>query len=135
MNLKHAALLAITGAVVGLAPGLAWSGYKSNHPVQVDAKARFASGSLGSARNSADDQQYIGCYLYAFSTMTSPVGVCVANPASGDSGSCYFQDKPDFVALVQSLASDSWMYFQWDESGACTGIQVDKFSQYEPKQP
>jgi hypothetical protein len=129
---KVAVSLAVATSLLALAAGNAWSGYKQVSPVSVNLSYRYASGSLGSTRNSADTQSYLSCYTYASPTDAGPVGVCVAYNGSV-SGSCLFQNKPALASVVQSLSSDSWVYFAWDASNQCTMIQVDNGSYSEPK--
>ncbi|MCY1033477.1 hypothetical protein OV207_18640 [Corallococcus sp. BB11-1] len=112
--------------------GTAWAGLKLPVPVTISVAARTAFGSLGSARASADNKQYIGV-----STRIYVGGVDVyvyAEDASGNFATCY-SSNPGFVAAARALASDSYVLFAWNTAGECTELSVYTMSYYEPKTP
>ncbi|CAM3560131.1 hypothetical protein G4177_05900 [Corallococcus sp. ZKHCc1 1396] len=107
-----------------------FAGTKVSSPVVVNTVARTFSGSLGSARNSADTQQLLICY-----TLTSgTTAVCQARDASGVSVSCTTTNAA-LLAQVRSLNSDSYLQATYDVSGNCTDIVVGTGSSFEPKVP
>ena len=130
---KIARTLLVTSilAVAGIsAPALA--GSKQGLTVRIDQTAHIARGNLGAARNSADANQYIGCYITTNGQGFS-LGVCVAVDAQSTSASCIFVNNPGLQAAVQALNGDSLLLFGWDTAGTCTTLQVENFSTYEPK--
>lgn len=125
---KHKVLFALAFAAVLATGNPALAGYKSVWPVVVSLSARYAQGSLGSARNSADSSQYIGCTLHPGFIY------CGAVDANRNFLSCT-SSAPSFVSLVQSLGDEGALYFAADASGNCTSLLVYTYSYWEPKQP
>jgi hypothetical protein len=110
------------------------AGRKDLWTVTVDHGARRAYGSLGSARNSADSVQSIGC-----STFYDPVNkvnqaTCVAADAKGNWARCMTQD-PTIVAVTFAFTESSHVAFSWDERDECVHIFVGNASNHEPKLP
>jgi len=111
----------------------AWAGYRASSPVGVSTTSRFATGALGSARNSADSTQYIGCSLY--STSTSEVrAYCYAVDSAGTAGNCVTSD-PHLVQIAAAVNGESYIMFQWDAAGNCIAIQRSELSFFPPKLP
>lgn len=107
-----------------------FAGTKTNPTVVVNQTARIASGALGSARNSQDNLQFIGC-----SVIDSTGGAfvtCSARDSLGRSASCRSTDVGK-VSVASSISSDSWVYFQYDALGNCTYLLVSTSSQYPSK--
>jgi hypothetical protein len=89
---------------------------------------------MGSARNSADPYQSIGC-----STFYDPVNrvnqaTCVAVDANGTFVRCMTQD-PTIVAVTFAMTADSHIEFSWNKDESCRHIFVGNGSSYEPKLP
>jgi hypothetical protein len=122
-------VLVLLGALVGVAH----AGKKTTVVVQVITGTRTALGSLGSARNSADGVQMIGCAVSA-NAGSAPTLSCSATDSAGTVGSCVSSDQ-NLVQVLSSLQGDSWLKFTWDASGNCTFIQVQNNSTYAPKSP
>jgi hypothetical protein len=116
-------VLAFAGALVTSSVTLA--GLKRAPQVDIVDNARLASGGLGAARNSSDNIQFIGCYYYR------NAGVCYAGDSSGLSRSCGTSDEA-LLAIIRSIDSNSMLTFEWDASGHCVDIQVDKSSSNAP---
>jgi hypothetical protein len=129
MNRLLIASLVLTGL---LTAGVASAGYKADYQVYVNTSSMIAIGALGSARNSGDSNQYIGCINEAYSSGSQYI-VCYAANSSGSYGSCTSTD-PHFMAVAQSVAGDSFLEFSWNSSGT-TFIEVNSTSYYPPKQP
>lgn len=110
--------------------GVAIAGSKTDYPVFVDTANRAAMGSVGSARNSADTVQSIGCDtevrpgLYRVS--------CVAVTSSRVIGSCSSTD-PRMIEAVRSITDSSFIQFQWNASSVCTVLIVSNSSDMAPK--
>jgi hypothetical protein len=118
--------------IAAMAPA-AWAGTKGVYSVYVSTTGKYAEGAIGSARNSADAYQQLGCGLTAYSAGT-PSGYCYARDASGVSAMCNTSD-PGLVAQIQSVSTDGYLRFNWDASGYCTSIFHSKFSSTETKVP
>ena len=108
--------------------GEARAGRKTSSPVVVGTS--YAYGALGSARNSADSVQFIGCSTWA--TATSQSGLCQARDSASHNLSCT-TSEPNLLAEIRSMAGDSFVYFTVNASGECTLIQVNHSSELEPK--
>ncbi len=111
----------------------AMAGQKTSNPVAVDATARVANGSLGSARNSADNLQYIGCAAGALSFGGTNM-YCFAQTADNVYAECQ-STSPQLVQAAQAMSGDSYVHFAWDASGTCTYLLVINSSRLTPKQP
>jgi hypothetical protein len=126
-------LIAIGFCLLGAAPR-AHAGTREADATLIITKADAsgeAFGALGSARNSSDTNQYIGCDVAAFSGSGSSVH-CFARDASGNGAGCSSSD-PALVQSVSSLNSDSFLHFAFSPSATCTSIRVYTYSAQEPK--
>jgi len=112
-------------------PSLA--GLRLDEPVLVNMAIREALGSIGSARNSADSVQYIGCSIEADSS-TDPLIACFATDETGTSALCT-SSSPRLVAAVQGITSLSFIDFQWDSDQSCTFVYVVNASFNPPLAP
>lgn len=118
-----------------LASGMALAGYKSGGNVTVTVYSdgsKYVSGKLGSARNSSDNTQYIGCYHRVSSS--SEWVVCQARNTSGTYASCISYDSRYFD-VVDGMDSDSTLTYSANSSGYCTDIVHQTRSQDAPKEP
>jgi len=91
----------------------------------------IAEGSLGSARNSTDTNQYIGCSVATRKNLGTSV-TCIARDSAGNEVLCSSNDA-DMIATARSLDTDSNLHFDVDTNGACITLIVEKYSYYEPK--
>jgi hypothetical protein len=126
-------LIAIGFCLFGVAPR-AHAGTRVSSSVVVNQNPDFsgeASGSLGSARNSTDLWQYIGCDLSAYAGGGLLVN-CYARTASATGAGCSSHD-PSLVQSVFALNSDSYLDFKWNASGDCTFIRAETYSSNETK--
>jgi hypothetical protein len=130
MRIIHAQIAGglLVAAVIGVV-ATSQAGQKLTQTVTVNTTSRFAYGSLGSARASADTNQTIGC-----STFHTGATICSARDAAGINGACSTTD-PAYRSAANSLNGDSRIYFQWDTAGACTYLQIENYSSWAPKQP
>lgn len=113
------------------AAGAAWAGFHGSSEVYVGSG--FAVGALGSARNSADGTQYIGCATYGSAGSTRSMQ-CYANDSAGHYGSCSSSDAT-LVATAGTLSSNSYVTFNWNSSGTCTYLYVVTNSYFPPPGP
>ncbi|QQQ01645.1 hypothetical protein [Lysobacter enzymogenes] len=116
--------------------GAARAGDKVEAPVTLETNAQGqvtrAYGMIASARNSADSQQLIGCYLSASGSLLR--AGCEARNAAGVSTLC-FSTHPNIVAAAQAVGPDSYIDFNRDASGNCTALYVANNSVNPVKQP
>jgi hypothetical protein len=127
--------VSIAGALLSTA---ALAGYKATSEVVVSSTTTgmTAMGSVGSARNSADSTQYIGCQVSTNNVSSGSVTVqCFARNAAGTYLSCVTTD-PNYVSAAQAIDSDSYIRFSTESSSSnCTYLLVVDSSYYAPKQP
>lgn len=125
---------AMAAALIGAWSGVVFAGSKSIYPVAVDVVHRDALGSLGSARNSSDTVQYIGCEVYSGTGSGNTTGYCYAKDAAAHYLTCRTTDS-SLLATIRAMSGDCLLYFEADTSGLCTAVDVTHHSIYEPKQP
>jgi hypothetical protein len=112
--------------------GAAIAGVKYTTPVTINDTSRVAYGAMGTARNSTDSDQYIGCQVIA-TTSGSTSYTCSARSAAGVFRSCAGGNIASMVQAAASTTTDSYIYFSWDASGVCNYLVVTNYSTYEPK--
>lgn len=118
--------------VVGLLGGtVALAGYNFPYPVSVTPTTHTVFGAFGSARNSDDAVQVLGCEVFVYST-GAPRVTCYAGNARGVYASCTSSD-PDFVQAASAITTDSRVIFTWNESGTCTSLHFATTSMVEPR--
>lgn len=127
--MKHVILASVASLTVC---SLAHGGAKYPYPVHVETAYRYAYGSMGSARNSADTTTFIQCYMTA-QPGYAVTGGCEAREASGVSASCFFANSPFHEKVLAGMNGDSEIFFTWTPDGMCDSLQVVSGSQYEPK--
>jgi hypothetical protein len=123
MRTKYAILMLL---IVTFVSATAYAGRVEDEPVRVDLADKSASGSIASARYSADNRQYIGCAMhYHFGR---EFAICYATTATGVSGHCTASgDQLKIVATIQSISE---IYFSWDSTGKCTQLIISNSSTY-----
>lgn len=131
----HCALRLLFAGAIVLGAGAANAGARYDDQVRVykySDGSGVGYGSLGSARNSADGGQYLGCYSHSSSTLS--YASCVAVDSSGSYLYCSTYNA-DMIALVRSVASDSYVVFSAGTTGACDSVGVANRSYNAPKNP
>lgn len=120
----------------------AHAGRKTTATVVINTASRTASGSLGSARNSADSIQYIGCHGTLYPNLDANSGsfasttyYCYARNSAGTTAACSVPITTEFFDIYAPVAEDSFLQFSWDASGNCTSLRVENYSYYAPVQP
>jgi len=111
----------------------AWAGKRWGTEVVIDAANMKAYGSMGTVRASADAYQEIGCQVQGL-TGTPTTVVCEAVDSSNRHVQCG-TTNPSIVQAAQSIASNSFVSFQWDVHGTCTTLEVFNYSHNDPIQP
>jgi hypothetical protein len=109
----------------------ALAGEKSSSIVTVDTAARTASGDLSTARSGSiyDTRSKIGCTVNSENSVS-----CFAVNSSGLAATCSkYQAAQSMVNAVMHLASDGYVFFQWDATGACSYVLTEKASRWAPK--
>jgi hypothetical protein len=127
MTKKTLGLLLVLPMLAGA--NLAWAGRVNNFETQVDLGARTALGSLYDTRRSADNVQYIGCYLNLIAGAARLT--CEAKDAASESLTCSSANA-ELIKIAQSLGGDSYIYFQCDASNALTYLYVSNNSVWLP---
>lgn len=131
--------MAMAMAATMAAAGVAHAGEKGNVPVTLQLNPLGAPigafGMLGSARNSADTLQAIGCAISATGiTGTTVRADCEAVNASGSMVHCQTTNAA-MVAVAQSISEHSYLSFSFDSSGTCTSVYVANGSANAVKLP
>lgn len=139
MRMEIVTKVLVAALCVAGASATAYAGLKFNIPVtlvnsQGSGQAGAAYGSLGTARNSGDGTQWIGCEISGYPGAPVVGVLCGAQDASGAVAYCYASD-PTMVAAAATVTSDSFLRFDWNAGGTCTYIQVRNQSPYAPKAP
>jgi hypothetical protein len=120
-------------AAFALSAVYARAGYRYS-PSTVGVTPSAGYGSMGSARNSSDTRQYIGCSVDTYATGTAASVYCSATDASGRTAACASYN-PVLVAAANSLSGDSYVAFYFDGSGTCTELYTTTASSFAPKNP
>ena len=127
---KGLIVLFSTLAVVGVS-GSVLAGQKSESNVSVTSTS--AAGSVGTARSSADANQFIQCQITG-TTGSNSVG-CSARDAAGTYLSCTGNSNATYLAAaVAGIGPNSRIYFAVN-AGVCTQITSYNGSQYKPVVP
>ncbi|WP_375769257.1 hypothetical protein NR798_47580 [Archangium gephyra] len=113
----------------------AWAGYKSSGQVTINSNTNEAWGSMGYARNSADNTQYIGCSLEWTAGGGVINGRCKARTAAGKELECLIHNANDWVlGTLGTITSDSAIRFRRKIAGTeCDVLTVENYSWDQPK--
>lgn len=126
MKKKNAGIACVLAALAVSTAAVAGLHSEMEVTVRPDPEFAFAAGALGTARNTPDSVQWIGCQSGgAYAT-------CTAVDAKGLTGSCS-TSKPAHLAAVHSLNGDSTIVFAWDGTGKCLFVDVRNGSYAAPK--
>lgn len=93
----------------------------------------FATGSLKTARNAGDSNQYIGCYTYQ-SQQSDGGGfgvTCFARDAAGTYRSCVNDADTLLLQEARNISYRSYVFFMWDSFGICSYLYVQNSSDYQ----
>lgn len=126
-------------ALVMVLSTTAWAGRKANYSVAItfSGDTGAASGAMGSARNSDDTVQYIGCTVSASLANTSidisRAVTCSARNASNVTVACT-STEISIIETAYAIASDSYIRFEWGPGGQCTALSVRNYSYQPPKE-
>lgn len=120
------------------------AGRRTPAPVTINTSTKTASGSLGSARKSSDNNQHIGCYAQIYpvldpnappSEYSTTYYNCFAVTSTGTAAGCILPfGQHATYDVPRTLAEDSFLKFTWNDQGLCTSIEVQNYSYYEPVQ-
>ena len=137
MNTKHILFL-LTLLLFSIT---AYSGYAQPAPVVIDlyAGGGMAGGDLISARNSANEFEFIGCGQRAYDDGAGGFwywGFCQAQLEEASSVTCITQN-PELLDGIDSIADSSYVTFSWSDDGegnlSCTRIGSSTQSFYLEK--
>jgi hypothetical protein len=115
--------------VLLLSAGAAWAGRTNYFETSVDTVNKEAYGSLYDTRHSADNVQYIGCYINLIGGVARVN--CEARDAASDSLSCG-STNAELVKIAQALSDSSYIFFRCDASYALTYLYVSNNSVWLP---
>jgi hypothetical protein len=123
-KLKNILGLAILGVTLLATTVPAWAGRVNPREVFINGnpgQSALASGSLTSARYSADSRQTIGCrsHTLRFSSWTT----CFATNSAGKSLACG-SGEVKFLEVVHAMTDSSDITFRVDPDGSCRDIRV-----------
>ncbi|MHA7630155.1 hypothetical protein [Corallococcus sp. M7] len=120
------------GLVLLMGSTAAWAGGKGYSPVYISIPLRYATGSMGDARNSTDTQQGISITFdassnseFAYVNITDSTGLYAFCSTS----------SPTLISAMKAVNSDARIAVSWDQNGVCTSITVDNSSWSTPKLP
>lgn len=134
--MKRSTSAAWAALALALLCAAATAGDKSDVPVTLvtnsSGQVTRAYGMIGTARNSADTKQLIGCFISAAGS--SLQAGCEAQNAAGANTMC-FSSNAGVIAAVQSVGPDSYIDFARDSGGSCTSVYVANSSSTAVKQP
>jgi len=134
MHRSVRAILLLLGCWLLSSPSHA--GQTSNQPnvaISLSGSGSFFYGSIGVARNGADNVQYIGCLVYA--TTSGKSVYCGARDASGTVAACS-SNNAQYVEAVATMNENSILDVGFDQGAAvCTHVGVDNSSASLPVSP
>jgi len=124
MKLKNVLFgLAISATLAGTA--VAGSRWGQDVGIYRGGAFNQAYGMLGTAYNSADSRQTIGCAVVQ--NESAQGASCYAQTAGGDYASCY-TSNPAMITAARSIFSDSYLTFSFNSEGTCTSIRLENYS-------
>jgi hypothetical protein len=126
-------LKTITFMAVLTFTSLAGAGELVRVPVEIDYENTGATGSMTSARFSANEHERIGCGVRSFKR--GPVefdwGFCFAQISEEESVICETFDEK-FLKTIRALDDYSFIIFRWTEEGECYFVGNSTQSIYIP---
>ena len=129
-------LIVIAGLCVA---GQVRAGYRGDWNVSVGST--YATGSMGTARASADGTQWIGCEMRFGTGGVGYAALCYAQDSAGNYRFCGFDNTnattmQQVSAVIASITPASYIYFTFNASGGtCNFIQVEDKSYFRPMVP
>ena len=125
----------MAGPGLALVSSAAMAGAVQPVAVDVELTHRVATGDMVTARYSQNDTEAIGCGIRKFSDGAGGIfefAFCSAEDRGGERISCNTFD-PALIDTVSSSTAFSFVFFGWDEAGACNAIGFSNQSVYLPK--
>ncbi|CAM4072335.1 hypothetical protein [Corallococcus exiguus] len=110
----------------------AWAGGKGYSPVYISVLSRYATGSMGDARNSTDTLQGISITFDASSN--SEFAYVNISDSTGLWAFCSTSSST-MISAMKAVNSDARVTVSWDQNGVCTSFTVDNSSWSSPKLP
>jgi hypothetical protein len=133
---RHVSLFAAIAAIA-LATTTAFAGAKWSYPVTISTfeGVSFVGGQLGSARASADTNQFLGCESASSNTQTFIS--CFGRNAAGVQVYCYNRVNAGMRDAVAAITPSSYISFQTDPADGtkCAMVQVQTSSAFLPPTP
>ncbi|MET0554783.1 MAG: hypothetical protein ABW221_17205 [Vicinamibacteria bacterium] len=125
---KNALRLTLAAAALFASAPAVHAGKVTDHPVNIAGKS--VSGSMETARNSADTEQYIGCSLKYRGDIDQTEVSCVARDKFEKSLGCA-STKPEFVPVASGITDYAWIYFECD-GPELVSLTAAKYSHHLP---
>lgn len=132
---KRALLVAVLSLVgLGALTASVSAGVKveENVSVSISGANASASGAVGTARNSADNVQFIRCTVQGFAGSNNVF--CAARTAGGTNFSCSANNSHTLATSVSAIDAGSRLFI-FAVSGVCQQIDVTNSSEHKPKVP
>jgi len=126
-----------TIGLLALSSSIAMAGRIQPAPVMVVVNADGsgqANGDMATARNSANDVEYIGCGVRKRDLGAGGVianGFCQASDAAGVTAYCWTQTA-DLLDVIENVSDYSFVTFGWNAEGQCQTIGISTQSFYIP---
>jgi hypothetical protein len=120
----------LASALLIFTVGTAWAGLKENRSAFAFPSGG-GQGALGTARNSTDFTQFVGC-----TTFIGPderAASCIARGSSGAVSTCFVLSTSPIFHLIQSVNGDSFISFSADSQGFCSSFEVQNSSIWPAK--
>ena len=123
-------------AALAVFSGAAFAGMVQPLPVEVNLASLFAHGDMISARDAANDKEFIGCGVRKYDDGAGGAwayGFCQAEDAKGNRAFCSTENE-DLLDAIEASADFGYVSFSWNEkTEECTRIGFSNQSFYIPK--
>jgi hypothetical protein len=116
-------------ALLSSAAFVSFAGESGSYQVFINDGTRFASGSMVTARYSADNVQRIECRTFAHAAGMVHA-MCHARNGQGVTRTC-FTTLPVLVENARAASSESLISFYWGENGDCESISIENASRWK----
>jgi len=134
--MKLSKTLAAASAIATILSGAAIAGKVQPAPVVVDLANNTAGGDMISARDAANENEFIGCGVRKFDDGAGGAwayGFCQAEDAKGNRAFCS-TDNEDLLDAIEASADFGYVTFNWNpKTETCTRIGFSNQSLYVPK--
>jgi len=135
MRTKQSVLAFLVMGLAGV--GSAYGGGKGAGVVQLhfsdlNGQVNGVSGALGYIRNTDDDTGLLTCGTHAFSDGSRLMTCFAVEPVSDTFVMCS-STNPGLITAADAMNGDSYVFFEFNATGECTHLYVEKSSINAPK--